>query len=73
MSLRTLLGVWAHPDDEAYTSAGLMAYFRRRGDRVVVIEVGDPLAELGQRPRSLRLDAQFRRQHRSTRSSTWLA
>jgi LmbE family N-acetylglucosaminyl deacetylase len=34
---RTLLGVWAHPDDEAYTSAGLMAEFRRRGDRVVVV------------------------------------
>ena len=37
MSRRTLLGVWAHPDDEAYTSAGLMATFRQRGDRVVVI------------------------------------
>jgi LmbE family N-acetylglucosaminyl deacetylase len=37
MSRRTLLGVWAHPDDEAYTSAGLMAEFRRRGDRVVVV------------------------------------
>src|SRR4051794_41886726 len=34
---RTLLGVWAHPDDEAYMSAGLMAEFRRRGDRVVVV------------------------------------
>jgi LmbE family N-acetylglucosaminyl deacetylase len=34
---RTLLGVWAHPDDEAYTSAGLMAEFRARGDRVVVV------------------------------------
>ena len=34
---RTLVGVWAHPDDEAYLSAGLMAEFRRRGDRVVVI------------------------------------
>jgi LmbE family N-acetylglucosaminyl deacetylase len=34
---RTLLSVWAHPDDEAYTSAGLMAEFRRRGDRVVVV------------------------------------
>jgi len=33
----TLVGVWAHPDDEAYLSAGLMAEFRRRGDRVVVI------------------------------------
>ena len=34
---RTLLGVWAHPDDEAYLSAGLMAAFRRRGDRVAVV------------------------------------
>jgi LmbE family N-acetylglucosaminyl deacetylase len=33
----TILGVWAHPDDEAYLSAGLMAAARRRGDRVVVI------------------------------------
>ena len=44
MSHRTLLGVWAHPDDEAYTSAGLMAEFRRRGDRVVVVT-----ATLGER------------------------
>ena len=41
---RTLLGVWAHPDDEAYLSAGLMAEYRRRGDRVVVIS-----ATLGER------------------------
>jgi LmbE family N-acetylglucosaminyl deacetylase len=34
---RTLMGVWAHPDDEAYMSAGLMAEYRRRGDRVVVV------------------------------------
>jgi LmbE family N-acetylglucosaminyl deacetylase len=33
----TLLGVWAHPDDEAYLSAGLMAAYRRRGDRVAVV------------------------------------
>lgn len=32
----TLLGVWAHPDDEAYLSAGLMATARRHGHRVVV-------------------------------------
>ena len=36
-SHHTLVGVWAHPDDEAYLSAGLMAEFRQRGDRVVVI------------------------------------
>ncbi len=34
---RTLMGVWAHPDDEAYLAAGLMARWRRRGDRVVVV------------------------------------
>jgi LmbE family N-acetylglucosaminyl deacetylase len=32
-----LLGVWAHPDDEAYLSAGLMASARRLGQRVVVV------------------------------------
>lgn len=32
----TLLGVWAHPDDEAYLSAGLMARARAAGLRVVV-------------------------------------
>jgi LmbE family N-acetylglucosaminyl deacetylase len=31
-----LLGVWAHPDDEAYLSAGLMASVRAAGHRVVV-------------------------------------
>jgi LmbE family N-acetylglucosaminyl deacetylase len=31
-----LLGVWAHPDDEAYLSAGLMAATRDAGQRVVV-------------------------------------
>jgi LmbE family N-acetylglucosaminyl deacetylase len=33
----TLLGVWAHPDDEAYLSAALMAFVRRSGQRVVVV------------------------------------
>jgi LmbE family N-acetylglucosaminyl deacetylase len=37
VSGRTLLGVWAHPDDEAYLSAGLMAGLRRDGDRVVLL------------------------------------
>lgn len=32
----TLLGVWAHPDDEAYLSSGLMALARAAGERVVV-------------------------------------
>lgn len=36
-SLGTILGVWAHPDDEAYLSAGLMAYARRNGNRVAVV------------------------------------
>jgi LmbE family N-acetylglucosaminyl deacetylase len=37
MTRRTLLGVWAHPDDEAYLSAGLMLEYTARGDRVVVV------------------------------------
>jgi LmbE family N-acetylglucosaminyl deacetylase len=37
MKQHTLMGIWAHPDDEAYLSAGLMAEFSRRGDRVVVV------------------------------------
>lgn len=37
----TLLGVWAHPDDEAYLSAGLMASATRAGRRVVVVTATD--------------------------------
>ena len=33
--LGTTLGVWAHPDDDIYLSAGLMAAASRAGDRVV--------------------------------------
>jgi len=32
----TLLGIWAHPDDEAYLSSGLMSRVRNAGGRVVV-------------------------------------
>jgi LmbE family N-acetylglucosaminyl deacetylase len=42
--LGTVLGVWAHPDDEAYLSAGLMAVARAGGQRVVVVT-----ATLGER------------------------
>ena len=33
--LGTVLGVWGHPDDETYLSAGLMAHAARSGSRVV--------------------------------------
>lgn len=36
-SVGTLLGIWAHPDDETYLSSGLMALVRRTGGRVVVV------------------------------------
>ncbi|HET6877650.1 MAG TPA: PIG-L family deacetylase [Jatrophihabitans sp.] len=36
-SLGTLLGVWAHPDDEAFLTAGLMLLARRAGNRVVCV------------------------------------
>lgn len=34
---RQLLGVWAHPDDEAYLSAGLMARTVEQGGRVTLL------------------------------------
>jgi LmbE family N-acetylglucosaminyl deacetylase len=45
--LGTVLGVWAHPDDEAYLSGGLMAIARDNGQRVVCVtatrgELGTP-------------------------------
>lgn len=36
-ALGTVLGIWAHPDDEAFLSAGLMAAARDAGNRVVCI------------------------------------
>ena len=33
----TVLGVWAHPDDECYLSAGLMARATQDGERVVCV------------------------------------
>lgn len=41
----TLLAVWAHPDDESYLGAGLMAAVAARGGRV--INVTATLGELG--------------------------
>jgi LmbE family N-acetylglucosaminyl deacetylase len=35
--LGTILGVWAHPDDEAYLTAGLMARAARAESRVVCV------------------------------------
>ena len=36
-ALGTILGIWAHPDDEAYLSGGLMALARANGQRVVCV------------------------------------
>jgi LmbE family N-acetylglucosaminyl deacetylase len=35
--LGTILGIWAHPDDEAYLSSALMAQARAAGSRVVCV------------------------------------
>jgi LmbE family N-acetylglucosaminyl deacetylase len=45
--LGTILGIWAHPDDEAYLSGGLMALASDAGARVVCVtatrgELGTP-------------------------------
>ncbi len=42
---KRLLGVWAHPDDESYLSAGLMARVVEAGGTVTVVTVTD--GELG--------------------------
>ncbi|HZD17939.1 MAG TPA: PIG-L family deacetylase [Actinomycetota bacterium] len=34
---QTILGIWAHPDDETYLTAGLMARAVRNGSRVVCV------------------------------------
>lgn len=36
-SLGAILGVWAHPDDETYLMAGIMAAAVERGDRVALV------------------------------------
>lgn len=36
-ALGTVLGVWAHPDDEAYLSGGLMSLARAAGNQVVCV------------------------------------
>jgi flavin-dependent dehydrogenase/LmbE family N-acetylglucosaminyl deacetylase len=36
-SLGTVLGVWAHPDDETFLSSGVMTLARRAGNRVVCV------------------------------------
>jgi LmbE family N-acetylglucosaminyl deacetylase len=60
-AIGTLLGVWAHPDDEAYLSSGLMTLVRRAGGRVVVTTAtrgehgtGDPAEWPPERLTSLR-------------------
>ncbi len=53
-SLGTVLGVWAHPDDETYLSGGLLAELTDAGHRVVCVtatrgEAADPQAGPGER------------------------
>lgn len=39
--LGTILGIWAHPDDETWASAGVMSVARDNGQRVVCIVATD--------------------------------
>ena len=38
-AMTTMLGIWAHPDDEVFVSGGLLAAAARRGARVVCIHM----------------------------------
>ena len=68
--LGTILGIWAHPDDEAYLSAGLMALARDNGQRVVCVTA--TRGELGH-ARSCRLAAgpARRRAHPASWPAAW--
>jgi hypothetical protein len=48
-ALGTVLGVWAHPDDEAYLSAGLMALARDVGNRAPSLHPSHALRRAGSR------------------------
>ena len=37
--MTTILGIWAHPDDEAFVAGGFLANAVRRGDRVVCMHM----------------------------------
>jgi LmbE family N-acetylglucosaminyl deacetylase len=50
--MATILGLWAHPDDEVFVSGGLMARAVQRGDRVVCIHMTRGEAGLCFRQRS---------------------
>ncbi|WP_127542220.1 PIG-L deacetylase family protein [Actinoplanes sp. OR16] len=54
-NLGTILGIWAHPDDEAYLSGGLMALATEAGERVVCVTAtrGELSADPGQRTAEL--------------------
>ena len=56
---KKILGIWAHPDDEAYLSAGLMARTIDAGGEVVVLTVTDGecgFSEDDNRPIHIRAD-----------------
>jgi LmbE family N-acetylglucosaminyl deacetylase len=60
--LGTVLGVWAHPDDEAYLSAGLMARATANGQAVAVVHA--TAGEAGSSGTSLDLSSRRREEAR---------
>ena len=75
-----LLGIWAHPDDEAYLSGVLMARARREGRRVVVVSAtrGEQGAQHPESPPPHRLARRREREQRRSlgvlgvREQRWL-
>lgn len=68
---RRLLGLWAHPDDEAYLSAGLMDRVRRAGGQVTICTLTDGEAGFGaDDPRTVAQRRELRRTELATAMAT---
>lgn len=65
--MTTVLGIWAHPDDEVFVSGGLLADAARRGERVVCLHMTSGEAGLSHRqPASAETVSSIRRSELET-------
>ena len=60
--LGTILGVWAHPDDETFTAAGILAAAVRNGQRVVLVTATNGAAGMEEGQRGVHVGLGHRRE-----------